>query len=324
MDKNQKIVLFSGIGVVVILIGVLVWLLLDSGSDDESAQTATEVPVSKADADDYLQMQNDSLRLVADMAALDVMDRDLSDLGTDLSPEQQELKKKYDEARNNIEKLMAELKEERQKAARNGKRSQAEIDSYRQKVSDLEGQIAQRKDYCKDLLGRLGEMTEKYNEQVAINTELSEKNRSLEQTVTDTKSKNEQLTTTVNNARRLTLTGVNLHAYNKKGKSEKKVKKATQLGVSFTITPNNTASAGMKTFYVIIKTPEGQQLGGAGSFTADGATLHATAAKNIEYSNDEKSDIIYWNVNTTLTPGSYTVSIFCDGTRLTTKHFTLN
>ena len=252
MDKNQKIVLFSGIGVVVILIGVLVWLLLDSGSDDESAQTATEVPVSKADADDYLQMQNDSLRLVADMAALDVMDRDLSDLGTDLSPEQQELKKKYDEARNNIEKLMAEL----QKAARNGKRSQAEIDSYRQKVSDLEGQIAQLKDYCKDLLGRLGEMTEKYNEQVAINTELSEKNRSLEQTVTDTRSKNEQLTTTVNNARRLTLTGVNLHAYNKKGKSEKKVKKATQLGVSFTITPNNTASAGMKTFYVIIKTPE--------------------------------------------------------------------
>lgn len=324
MDKQQKIIIFSGLGVVVVLIALLVWLLFFRNSEAEAGNTETEVPVAQQVSDEYLQMQNDSLKLVADMAALEMMDRDINDLGQNLSPEQMELVNKYNEARNNIETLMAELQAERAKSSKNEKRTQAEMESYRKKVAELEGQISQLKDYCKDLLARLADMTQKYEEQVQINTELAEKNRNLEETVTTTQSQNEALTSTVNNAKRLILTGVSLKAYNKKGKAEKKVQKAAKLGVAFTITANNTASPGMKDFYITIKTPEGQLLTGGGSFSAEGTTLQATARRQVEYANEEVSTSIYWDVNTTLTPGQYTVKIFCDGDCLTTKHITLN
>ena len=49
-----------------------------------------------------------------------------------------------------------------------------------------------------------------------------------------------------------------------------------------------------------------------------------TEKKTIEYSGQEIAGItIYWNVNTALTPGDYTVEIFADNYRLTSRKFTL-
>lgn len=66
MDKQQKIIIFSGIGVVLILIAVLVWLLFFRDSSSVPEKPETEVPMAAPVSDEYLQMQNDSLRLVAD------------------------------------------------------------------------------------------------------------------------------------------------------------------------------------------------------------------------------------------------------------------
>ena len=79
----------------------------------------------------------------------------------------------------------------------------------------------------------------------------------------------------------------------------------------------------MKTFYVRIISPEGSLLSGGGSFTIDGQSVQATASRNLEYANEEMSASIYWDVNTTLTPGDYTVEVFCDGYRLASRHFTM-
>ena len=93
--------------------------------------------------------------------------------------------------------------------------------------------------------------------------------------------------------------------------------------MSFTVSPNNTAAAGMKDFFVRILTPEGMLLGGAESFQMDGSRIPATAKRQMEYSNEELSVLIYWDVNTTLTPGDYTVEVFADGGRLASRHFTM-
>ena len=70
--------------------------------------------------------------------------------------------------------------------------------------------------------------------------------------------------------------------------------------------------------------PEGQLLGGAGNFSFEGKAIPCTARKSIEYAGDEIPGIkIYWDVNTTLTPGDYTVELFTDGYRLTSRRFTL-
>lgn len=324
MDKTQKIVIFSGIGVVVVLIGVLVWLLFFKDSDSERSADPETPEYAMQQELDSLRMLNDRLRVDQLSHSLDSLP-DFSEVGNvKLQADQQELVNKYNEARNKIETLLAELKNEKANSSKMQNRSKEEIAARDKKIAALEGQIDQLKNYCKDLLGRLQDLNAKYEEQVQINTQLSEANKVLEQTVGSTKAKNEELSAKVSNAQRLVLTGISLHAYNKKDKNEKKVSKARKLGVSFTVTANNAAAPGMKDFFVTIKTPEGQQLTGAGSFQAEGTTLQATARRQIEYANEEVSTAVYWDVNTSLTPGEYTVKIFCDGQCLATRRIAMN
>lgn len=323
MEKKDKIILFSGIGVVVILIGVLVWLLFfKNDAEDEVSNSNDSQLQQQADINAW---RADSLQMVIDQQNMDRMLLELPTLeeSPNINAEQQALVDKYNAARSEIESLVKELKQEQANSAKNKKRSEAEIEAQRKKIAQLEEQVEQLKGYCKDLLNQLAELNEKYNQQVEINNRLTQENQDLQQTVTATSTRNEQLTETVNTAKRLILTNVSLHAYNKKGKSEKKVEKAVKLGVSFTITANNTAAPGMKDFYIIIKTPEGQNLTGGGSFKAEGTSLQATARRQVEYANEEVSTSVYYDVNTTLTPGTYTVMIFCDGNQLTRKSFTL-
>ena len=134
----------------------------------------------------------------------------------------------------------------------------------------------------------------------------------------------EQINERMTLAEKLNVTGVNLVALNKKGRTEKKVTKARQLMVTFTIPQNNSTPVGEKTIFLRITNPEGALLGGGGSFQFEGASLEATARKSIEYAGEEIGGItVYWDVNTTLTPGDYTVELFCDNYRLASRKFTL-
>lgn len=220
---------------------------------------------------------------------------------------------KYNEARLKVEGLLTELDQEKKNNAANRKR-----------IKDLEAQIATLKGIVKHYLEeikRLGEENEGLKKELE---QVNQHNQQLASSLSATTTQNEKLSQTVKLAKKLNITGVSLKAYNKKGKVEKKIKKARQLGVSFTVSPNNTAAAGMKDFYIRIVSPEGTLLGSGGSFSIDGSTVQCTAHRQIEYSNEEVSVSVYWDVNTTLTPGDYTVEVFSDGYRLAAKHFTLS
>ncbi len=94
--------------------------------------------------------------------------------------------------------------------------------------------------------------------------------------------------------------------------------------VTFTIRQNNSTPVGNKTIYLRIVNPEGQLLSGGMTFDFEGRAIPATARKTVEYAGDEIPGVtIYYDVNTTLNPGDYTVELFTDGYRLTSRHFTL-
>ena len=60
------------------------------------------------------------------------------------------------------------------------------------------------------------------------------------------------------------------------------------------------------------------------SFSFEGGNLPYTEKKTIEYTGQEIAGVtIYWNVNTALTPGDYTVEIFADNYRLTSRRFSI-
>lgn len=303
MLKNQRILLFGGLGVFVVLVALTVILII--GNSRRSA------------AVDEAQAQVDSLKLANEKLALTNEFNQLNADFTAYEDQQVYLKndslvQKYNQARLKVEGLLKDLNAEKRSNAQN-----------RERIKELESEIATLKGIVRHYLEeikRLGEENEGLKKEIE---EVNIKNQELTTQVTATSSRNEALTQKVQLAEKLNLTGVSLHAYNKKGKNEKNITKARQLGVSFTISPNNTAKAGMKDIYVRILSPEGTLLKGNGSFSFDGTSLAYTAKRSVEYANDELSTSVYWDVNTTLTPGEYTVEVFCDGKRLASRRFTM-
>lgn len=301
MNKNQKIILFSGLGVAVCLIALIIVLIVNNNRSTEAANEAQARVDSLALVNDQLILTNEFNRLNADFSQYEDQQVYLKN---------DSLVQKYNEARMKVEGLLKELNAEKRSNSQN-----------RQRIKQLEGEIKTLKGIVKHYLEeikRLGEENEGLRQEIQ---QVQQKNEQLSSQFTAATKSNEELSQTVKLAKKLNITGVSLHAYNKKGKNEKNITKARQLGVSFIVSPNNTAAPGMKDFYVRILSPEGALLGGGGNFKIDGQSVPSTAHRQVEYANDEISVSVYWDVNTTLTPGDYTVEVFCDGYRLASRHF---
>ncbi len=158
----------------------------------------------------------------------------------------------------------------------------------------------------------------------AENEEIRNQNQQLNSRVREVSKANEDLSERMTLAEKLNVTGLSITPLKKNGKKEKNVTKAYQLMVTFTIPQNNSTPVGNKNIYLRITSPEGSLLGNAGTFSFEGSSIPCTAKKTIEYSGEEIPGVtIYWDVNTALTPGDYTVELFADNYRLTSRHFTL-
>ncbi len=311
MNKNQKIILYGGGAALLCLVALsIVLIIINSNRTDEVNQARAETENLRL-ANDRLLLTNEFNQLNADFSQSKLF-RDDFFLCQQVYLKNDSLVQKYNEARLKVEGLLSELNQEKQNNPANRKR-----------IKQLENEIATLKGIVKHYLEeikRLGEENEGLRQEIQ---QVHQRNQQLATQVTQATSKNEELTQTVKLAKKLNITGVSLHAYNKKGKNEKNITKARQLGVSFIVSPNNTASPGMKDFYIRILSPEGNLLSGGGSFQIDGQTVAATAHRQMEYANEELSVSVYWDVNTTLTPGDYTVEVFADGYRLASRHFTM-
>lgn len=221
------------------------------------------------------------------------------------------LAEKYEAARLQVEQLQNELKSDRRKSA-------AEIAKLRSEIDTLRALL---RHYVEEI-DRLNKENEALRSE---NQEIKTQNERLNSQVAETSRRNEVLSERMTLAEKLNVTGLTLTALNKKGKREKKVAKATQLMVSFTIPQNNSTPVGEKTIYMRIISPSGQLLDGGGSFNFEGASVPCTAKRTIEYAGEEIGGVtIYWDVNTALTPGEYTVELFADNYRLVRRSFTLN
>lgn len=307
MNKNVKIIVYTAAGVLVALIALIIVLIVNDNHNAVARNEAEARADSLAIANDQLVLTNEFNQLNADFNQYE---------GQQIYLKNDSLVQKYNAARMKVEGLLRELNAEKQSHNKDMAASRAKIKKLEGEISTLKGIV---RHYLEEIK-RLGEENAGLKQEIA---QVQQKNQQLSTQVTQATASNEQLTQTVKLAKKLNITGLSLNAYNKKGKKEKNITKARQLGVHFTVSPNSTAAPGMKTFYLRIISPEGSLLSGGGSFTIDGQSVQATASRNLEYANEEMSASIYWDVNTTLTPGDYTVEVFCDGYRLASRHFTM-
>lgn len=218
---------------------------------------------------------------------------------------------KYAAAKAKVEKLLQELNDEKTK--------------NRARIAQLEGEINTLKAILKTYVERIDELSKENANLRDENTKVKNRNRELTQNLNNAQRSNEELTERVTLAEKLNVTGVSLTSLKSNGKREKNITKAKQLMVTFTIPQNNTTPVGEKAIYLRIINPEGDLLRGNGqTFTFEGQSLDCSAMKTIEYAGEEIGGItMYWDVNTTLNPGEYTVELFADNFRLASRKFTM-
>lgn len=307
MNKNLKVIIYTAVGVLVALIALIVFLIVKDTNNTAAVNEAQARADSLAIANDQLVLTNEFNQLNADFNQYE---------GQQIYLENDSLVQKYNAARMKVEGLIRELNAEKNNHAKDMASSRAKIKQLESEIATLKGIV---RHYLEEIK-RLGEENAGLKQEIQA---VQQKNEQLTSEYTKATASNQELSQTVKLAKKLNVTGLSFNAYNKKGKVEKNITKARQLGVSFTVSPNNTASPGMKDFYMRIISPEGSLLSGGGNFNYDGQSLAATAHRQIEYANEETPVSIYWDVNTTLTPGDYTVEVFCDGYRLASRHFTM-
>ena len=90
---------------------------------------------------------------------------------------------------------------------------------------------------------------------------------------------------------------------------------AKQIKVSFNIAKNITSSTGTKTAYVRILQPDLESLrkSDSNTFAYENRNITYSMKKEFDYTGEETSLDMYWNIEETLQEGEYQAFIFVDG-----------
>lgn len=301
MKKQTQPILITAI-----ILGVLLLIAVGFGVT-QVASLKSQVAEAKLQNEE-LRLDNEQLQLSNEFDLLNSEFQQYEDQAQRLANDT--ILAKYTAAKAKVEQLMNELKNEKVKSAA--------------RIKELHGEIATLKSLLRHYIEQIDSLNKENAGLRAENSEIKQQNQRMSSRLQEETRKNENLSERMTLAEKLNVTGVTLTPLKKNGKTEKKVKNAKQLMVRFTIPQNNSTPVGEKVIYMRLVSPEGQLLGNAGSFPFEGKNIPCSARKSIEYSGDEIPGVtIYWDVNTALNPGDYTVELFTDGYRLTSRHFTL-
>ena len=288
---NKKI-LIPLIGVLVFLIGAVIFLVFNLNEQKEANRDMQELAnlEKKELENEYEQLA----RQYSEMKAQINNDSIVAQLT------QEQLR---------TQRLLEELKRVKSDDAREITRLKKELATVRMVLRSYVLQI--------DSLNRLNQNL--MDENHRVKDQYAEATRQIEGLSNEKASLSEKVAI----ASQLDATSINMVVRNKRKKPAKKIKDGKTIEVSFNIAKNVTAPNGIRTIYVRIMTPGGSILGSTGgTFAYENREIEYSMTKNIEYTGEEMSVITYWNITNYLEGGTYNVSIFADGNMIGARNFT--
>ncbi len=286
----KKVLLAVAVAACAVLIGVLVYM--NTQMKERQAENEQMIEVLKMDK---AEMENEYQQFA--MQYNEMMTQINNDsLINQLSIEQER-----------VQKLLQELKDTKATNAREIMRLKKELATLRAILKDYVMQI--------DSLNR-------ENQALKVdNDKLRNQNQQAREHITDLSTEKEQLVEKVAIASQLNATSISASAKNKKGKETDKISKAKKFVISFNIARNVTTQTGMRTIYVRIGTPTGTVLTNGDTFQYENRDLQYSIAKEIEYTGEEHSITVYWDIAESLSAGEYRVDIFADGQNIGSTTF---
>lgn len=285
-ESMKKNIIIACIALIIAaLVGLVVWLMVEHKKDAEDKQELAQ------------------LKELAEMEK------------AEMENEYQNFANQYQEMKMQInnDSLVAQLEAEQA-------RTQAALEELkRTKASDAK-EIMRLKEELKTLREILRQYVQEIDSLQRLNTALNNENQNLRTTneqqqahISNLTGERQALSEKVAIAAQLDATGIHAQGNNKKGKATEKIKDVKKLVVSFSISRNVTAQAGNRSIYVRITTPLGDVLTHGGTFHYENRTLEYSIRKDIEYTGEETSITVYWDVAETLSDGTYRADIFADG-----------
>ena len=221
------------------------------------------------------------------------------------------LREKLESEKLKTQRLLEELRQVKASNAAEIMRLKKELKTVRAVLRSYVVQI--------DSLNRLNEALTTENKEVK--KRYNEATRQINTLAEEKKNLNEKVAL----AAQLDVTNINVQPKNKRGKETNKVKNVKKLAVSFTIVKNITAQTGERTLYVRITQPGNEVLSKSASdtFKYENRELQYSIKKYIEYTGEEQTVTVYWDVEEYLAAGTYNVYIFADGTMIGSSSFNL-
>lgn len=281
-NMNRNTVIGLVIAALIILVGVIGFLLTRMHEQKIESQQMLELAEM-----DKREMENEYEQFAMQYNEMKMQIKNDS-LVAQLEKEQQR-----------TEELLAELKQVKSSNAAEIMRLKKELATLRKVLRSFVQQI--------DSLNRENQQLSRENDN------LKTQNRQAKAHISSLSSENEALSEKVDIASQLDATGIWAEGRNKRGKKAKRIKDVKKFAIGFTIARNVTTATGIRSIYIRIATPTGEVLTQGGTFEYENRQLEFSIRKDIEYTGEEQSIQVWWDVTQALSAGNYRVDIFADG-----------
>ncbi len=289
MKDKKKIIIISVLAILGILVIALAISLMSTRNNLKESEKQNE-EIQELIALEQEEMLNDLQNAQIEYEELKTKILSNDSLLIKLEQEQLRTQQLYEELQNTKATNAAEIKRLKKEL----KTLRAVLEDYMVQIDSLYRENAVLKDE---------------------NTKLIAGKKRVEKERNDLAKEKEALTEKVDLAAQLDATDVAIEMLRSNGKKTSKVKNAKQISVSCTISKNITASTGDKIVYVRIMQPDGEPLtkGYSNTFKYQNRDISYSMNKSFEFSGEEQSLTLYWNIEETLQQGRYRAYIFVDG-----------
>ena len=287
MNRTQKIILTAAALLAALVIGFLLYTMNKQRAESQQMLELAEM--------DKREMENEYEQFAMQYNEM------MTQINNDSLVAQLEMEQKR------TEELLEELRRVKSSDAAEIMRLKKELATLRQVLRSYVLQI--------DSLNRMNEALAQEN------SNLKTQNEQARQHIATPATENETLSDKVAIASQLDATGIYAEGRNKKGKTAKKIKDVKKFVIGFNIARNVTTATGIRSIYVRITTPTGNVLTKGGTFAYENRQLEYSIRKDIEYTGEEQSIVVYWDVAEALSAGNYRVDIFADGQNIGTTNF---
>lgn len=248
--------------------------------------------------------------------------------------EKMEMENEYSTFATQYDELQIQINNDslREKLESEKLRTQRLLEELRQVKTSNAAEIMRLKKELKTVRAVLRSYVMQIDSLNKINAALKEENKEVRskysaatRQISNLSKEKESLNEKVTLASQLDATNIVTEPLNKRNRTAKRAKDVKKLAISFTIVKNITAKTGNKTIYVRIAKPDNEILtkSESNTFAYEDRNILYSIKKMIEYTGEEQTVTVYWDVEEYMPSGTYNVYVFADGNMIGQSPFSL-